>query len=142
MRGQSVAEVIPAVWIDTNVLLRHAMRDDPGQFGQVELLFDRAERGEILLRFGTEIVLESMWAMTSEFGLSRQIAARTLAMYLDAVGVEPLERDVVEEALSLVAEFSVDPADAFLAVRASRSGEQVASFDRDLRKLGVELVKL
>ncbi|MDO8506443.1 MAG: PIN domain-containing protein [Candidatus Limnocylindria bacterium] len=137
-----MANAIPAVWIDANVLLRHAMRDDPGQFRQVESLFDRAERGEILLRFGTEIVMESIWAMTSEFGLSRQLAARTLAMYLNADGVEPLDRELVEKALSLVAEFSVDPADAFLAVRAARSGEPVASFDRDLRKLGVELVKL
>ena len=114
-----MANAIPAVWIDTNVLLRHALRDDPGQFRQVESLFDRAERGEILLRFGTEIVMESIWAMTSEFGLSRQLAARTLAMYLNADGVEPLDRELVEKALSLVAEFSVDPADAFLAVRAA-----------------------
>lgn len=141
MIGAGVAEARPAIWLDTNVLLRYMAKDDPAQFARAAALFARAISGELRIQVSPEVIAETIWALGSFYGTPRRIAAGLLRDVLSSEAMAEHDR-MIDEAVDAVARRDVDPVDALLAARASRRGEQVASFDRALRKLGVELVKL
>lgn len=136
-----MADGRPTVWLDTNVLLRYVTRDDPGQFSRASALFARATAGELRIQVAPEVIAETIWALGAFYGTPRRIAAGLLQDVLRSDAMA--EHDgLIDDAVEAVVRDGVDPVDAFLAERARRRGELVATFDRDLRKLGVELAKL
>jgi predicted nucleic-acid-binding protein len=118
-----------SVRADTNVLLRLMTADDAAQ--------TRAAR-QVALAHGilvtNEALLESVWVLTSVYGLTRIRACDTLEMFLSGDGISIEEEEPVARALGLY-RGGWDFADA-LQVAMVPSGGRFSSFDRDLIRRG------
>ena len=98
-------------------------------------LFERAESGELTLALAAVVVAETVWVLGSYYGVPKQRIADVVSSVAMAEGVETERRDVVVDALALMAEHNVDFADAYLARLAAADDAPVASFDRDFARL-------
>ena len=107
--------------IDTNVLLRLIVDDDEEQrklvvgFGSK---LNNEHRGMITL----VALLETDWALRSQFGFSRQQSSEALRKLTHIRGVDVECHDVVVRALLLVDEANADFADALIAERSADLG--------------------
>jgi predicted nucleic-acid-binding protein len=120
--------------LDANVLVRFLVQDDPKQSAAAMVLFEKAERREVLLHLDSLIVAESVYVLIGRYGRTRTEVANVLLAIIQNPGVETAEADVVTDALQRFGAIHVDFPDAWLAARAAQHGRSVASFDRDLDK--------
>lgn len=127
------------VWVDANVLLRFIMRDVPEQARRARRLMRRAEDGELVLRVPGVVIAEVVWVLSSFYEVELVQIAETLRALVSADGIAVDDADVVLEALRIMERANVAYVDAFLAAVTRQRNEPVATFDRDFRRLGVEL---
>lgn len=130
---------IPRVLLDANVMLRYTLDDHEVLSARATTYFERAAAGELILVVPTITLAECIYTMKSFYKLGRQEIAAGLETLLNLPGVEPLE-PCLRPALQLFATHNVDFADAYLAALGSSLGQSVATFDRDLGKLGAAVL--
>lgn len=112
--------------IDTNVLLRLLLRDDPEQCARA----DEVLAGGIFV--STTVLLESVWVLQSRFNLERGSICDALFLIFDTDGVTVQNRAAVIWALERF-RAGADFADALHVVEAT--GQRgFATFDRDLER--------
>ena len=116
--------------IDTNVLLRLIVDDDPKQrrivmdFGSQ---LNREYRGVVTL----VSLLEMDWALRSQYGYPRRQSIAAIRKIMQIRGVEVECHDVVARALLLVDVENADFADALICGRAADLGsEKTVTLDR------------
>jgi predicted nucleic acid-binding protein len=123
--------------VDTNVLVRLVVGDDPGQARRARRLF---ERGGVLVT--TTVLLESAWVLASAYGLDRRRISVALRGILGLEGVETDSPAAVAMALDWY-DAGLEFADALHVAGASRS-EAFATFDERLvrraKRAGIESV--
>jgi predicted nucleic acid-binding protein len=129
-----------ALWLDANVVLRLLTGDPPDAAAGCLRLFEKAERGELLLRLSHLALAEVVWVLVRFHKVPKDRVARHLVSLVAAPGVSVEEPDLVLGALFAMAEKNVDFADALLAAQARTRGEGVATLDRDFLRLGVDVV--
>ena len=131
------------VGIDTNVLLRLLVDDDPRQreavmrFGST---LNKSVRGVITL----VSLLETDWALRSQYRYSRAESAEAIRRIIRIRGVEIECHDVAVRALRLVEDRNADFADALIASRAAELGcEATVTLDQKAaaRVPGMELLQ-
>lgn len=120
--------------LDANVLVRFLVQDDPKQSKAASALFEKAERGDLLLHLDALIVAEAVYVLMGRYGRERTEVASVLLAIIQNSGVETRDAVSVADALQRFGAANVDFADAWLAARAAQFGRAVASFDRDLDK--------
>ncbi len=110
-----------SVGIDTNILLRLIVNDDP-------------EQRQLVLRFGSMLnreyrgfvslvnLVEMDWALCSQYGFSRKQSIESIRMVTQMRGVDVESHPAVRRALLLVEERNVDLADALIAGQAAENG--------------------
>lgn len=113
--------------VDTNVLVRALVRDDPQQAGRAEALI-RAEG----IFVPVTVVLELEWVLRSRYGFAPQQVARAMEMLAGLPGVTLHESDAVRVAARLAVD-GWDFADA-LHHALSAACEGFATFDEALIK--------
>jgi len=127
-------------WADASILLRFLTGEPPEMSSRSERLLQRARGGEILLKVPPVVVAETVWVLQSYYGHSRKDIVSVLVPLLTEHGLKVEGSSVVVvRALESMSENSVDFADALLAESARSRSEGVASFDKDFRKLDVDL---
>lgn len=118
------------VGIDTNILLRLIVDDDEEQRAKVHKFgagLNKDYRGIITL-LG---ILETDWALRSQYGFSRQQSSMALGRLTRIRGVDVERHDVVVRALLLADETNVDLADALIAERSADLGcAETVTLDR------------
>jgi len=126
-------------WADANILLRFLTGEPPEMSSRSERLLQRARGGEILLKVRPVVVAETVWVLQSYYGHSRKDIVSVLVPLLTEHGLKVEGSSVVIRALESMSKNSVDFADALLAESARSRSEGVTSFNRDFRKLDVDL---
>ena len=130
------------IGIDTNILLRLWLNDDPAQNKRIDALL--AEHGgtpESLLV--TDVVLaEAVWTLRSAFDQEKAaqlIAVRSL-LHETAFAFE--DRDVVTQAADMFEQGSCGFSDCLVVAKHARYGcAFTATFDRGMRKLpGIKML--
>lgn len=119
--------------LDTNVLLRLLLDDDPRQAGRAQELVERtAAAGDGVLL--PDIVLcELEWVLDSAYGFSRARVAETLRRLLDAEEFEFIDRPVVVRAIASYETGDGDFSDYLIGESAAARGASVTyTFDRAL----------
>lgn len=126
--------------IDANAILRYLIADHPQHAAAMQALLEQAERAEVRLRVTPLILAECAWVLRSFYKLSHEDISNGLLQFCALDGVVPDEASVSLEALRVFGQRRVDYADAYLAALGRAQGTAVATFDRDLARLGCEVV--
>ncbi len=122
--------------IDTNVLVRFLVRDDPAQFDKARTLI-KSEVSHGKRVFINQLVLqETEWVLRSRYKVTKQQMMDTLSALLEAPDVQLEDEPAVEEALYVWRNATADFADCLISARNRRLGcRATASFDVKAVKL-------
>jgi predicted nucleic-acid-binding protein len=111
---------VKSVGIDTNILLRLIVNDDPEQrkavlrFGS---MLNREYRGFVSL----VNLVEMDWALCSQYGFTRKQSIESIRKVTQMRGVDVESHQVVGRALMLADDRNVDLADALIAGQAAEN---------------------
>jgi predicted nucleic-acid-binding protein len=117
--------------IDTNVLVRLVVNDDPAQ---ALVAKEGVARGAWVSHL---VMAESAWVLTGNFGLSRAELVNTIETLLTHPNIAFEDANVVRAALQQFRQRrAVDFSDCLILEIARKAGHRpLATFDRDLAKL-------
>jgi predicted nucleic-acid-binding protein len=124
------------IGLDTNVLVRYLVQDDPRQARQAAAAIDGAAgRGE-RLHLAALTLCELVWVLESSYDEPRVRVAAVLDHILRTVDFELEHRDLVRHAADIYRETAVDFADALVAhVNHAAGCDYTLTFDKSLRRL-------
>lgn len=130
------------IGIDTNILLRLWLNDDPAQNRRIDALLAAhgSTPGSLLV---TDVVLaEAVWTLQSAFEQDKPAQLLALRSLLDETAFAFEDREAVAAALGLFQAGSCGFADCLVVAKQARQGcEFTATFDRGMRKLrGVKVL--
>ena len=128
--------------LDTNVLVRFLVQDDPEQAQLATKVIDQLTddmRGFV----SREVLIELVWVLERAYRLGRSEIATTLDGLLSAIELDIEGSDEVAPALELYRNDGFGFADLMIAAAARRAGAaELVTFDRKAARLpGVHLIK-
>lgn len=129
------------IGLDTNILVRYFVKDDPEQTRlAVNLIYalSPAEPGWV----GQATILELVWVMTRIYRVKKDRVAQVLDMLLASRDIVVGQDDTAREALRLYRAGNTDFADCLIAASAKAAGcRRTVTFDRiAARDAGMELL--
>ena len=117
--------------IDTNVLVRFLVNDDPAQAQQARQLFSAAEQQRVIYFVPLLVVLESIWVLESAYQVGRNELIEAFSDLLLLPVLEFEQREAVQAMLQAARTDSSDLPDLLIAKSALRNGcECVVTFDK------------
>ena len=121
--------------IDTNVLVRFLVNDDPAQADVVRKRFQQAEQQREAFFIPLLVVLETIWVLDSAYGISRQEAIEVLSELLMLPILEFENRTALQGVLSCAPNNPFDLADLLIAEVARLADcQSVLTFDKKAAK--------
>lgn len=126
-----------AIFIDSNILLRHVIGDAPAQAAACRALFRAVEEGRRSVWTTHQAIAECVYVLTKVYQTDRHTVAELLLRLIDLPGFGVEQKRVIRQALDLfVAHSAIDYDDCYHAAIVLARGEtQVMSFDRDFDRL-------
>ena len=97
-------------------------------------LLQRADDGKVLIVVLPVILAEAFYTLESYYKIRRKDIAEKLALFIEARGVEAVERERLRDALKRCQTQNAHFADAYLAASALDLHLPIACFDRDFDK--------
>jgi predicted nucleic-acid-binding protein len=130
------------IGIDTNILLRLWLNDDPAQSKRIDQLLSEhgGSPGSLLV---TDVVLvEAVWTLKSAFEQDKHAQLIAVGSLLEETAFAFEDREAVAAALTLFESGSRGFADCLVVAKHARQGcDFTATFDRGMRKLpGVKVL--
>lgn len=122
--------------VDTNVLIRYLVRDDPPQYEKARRLMDReiAEGRPVLVSL--LVVLEAEWVLRSRYELAKAEIVAAISGLLDTADLAFEDEPAVEYAIYTWKDAGVDFADCLIEAHNRRLGCRAsATFDARAAKL-------
>ena len=118
--------------LDTNVLLRYLLRDEPTQAARATRELEREERFLI----GSVVLCELVWVLDAGYGFSRAEIGGTLEKILATAQFEIEGKDLARAALDDFRGSTADFSDCLVGRRNRAAGAaETVTFDRGLRGL-------
>jgi predicted nucleic-acid-binding protein len=116
--------------LDTNVLIRYLVRDDPRQYQRARRLIVRElMKGEPVL-VSLLVLLETEWVLRSRYDLGKAERLMTLSALLDTADFTFEDEACIEQALYSWKDSTADFADCLIEARNRRLGcNATATFD-------------
>ena len=120
--------------LDTNVLVRYLVQDDPVQSRRANAtISDAVARGE-QCSIDAVVLCELVWVLRDAYGFDKATVVATLAKLLDTAQLVVEQADVARQALDDYRRARGDFADYLIGWRNRRSGcVDTVTFDRALR---------
>ena len=119
--------------IDTNVLLRYILEDEPKQTPVAVELIERAENGHERLYVNAIVLCELIWTLRTAYRTQRSEIASILEDLLDSPVFEVQDRDLVQQALEDYRHGKADFSDYLLGWQNRNAGcTDTVTFDRGL----------
>jgi len=118
--------------LDTNVLLRYLVRDEPTQAARATRELERDERFLV----GSIVLCELVWVLETGYGVPRRDIVTTLEKVLASAQFEIEGKDLALAALDDFRRSTADFSDCLLGRRNRAAGAaETVTFDRGLRGL-------
>lgn len=125
------------IGIDTNVLLRLLLDDDPPQVRRARQVASSAEADGRPLFVNDVVLAETVWTLGSRYDATKSELINTLRSMLDNARLAFESRSVLSEAVTGFERSGADFADCLILAKNAASGcEHTATFDRALRPFG------
>lgn len=117
--------------LDTNVLVRLIVRDDPGQVTRAEAFVETGAWVSLL------VLAETVWVLQSVYGLDQRRVVTAVEMLLDHDRLTLQDEDVVRRAhATFRGEPTVEFSDCLIVETARKAGHRpVGTFDRRLSRV-------
>jgi predicted nucleic-acid-binding protein len=122
--------------LDTNVVVRLLVDDDPEQCRRARRLVEEAEKHQEPLWLCDIVMCETIWVLESYYDLGRDSIAPALKRLVRARQVVLQSSDQVAAALTAYSDGSADFADYLILEHAKAAGcDRLVTFDRGLHGL-------
>ncbi|MBJ7355696.1 MAG: type II toxin-antitoxin system VapC family toxin [Thermoleophilaceae bacterium] len=122
------------IGIDTNVLLRLLLDDDPSQVRRAKQVAESAEAAGQPLFVNDVVLAETVWTLGSRYDATKPELIETLRSLLDNARLAFENRAVLSEAVTGYERSSADFADCLIVAKNAGAGcTHTATFDRALR---------
>ena len=124
------------IGIDTNILLRLWLDDDPAQNERIDALL--AEHGATpgSLRVTDVVLAEALWTLRSAFDQDKPAQLVAVRSLLEETAFAFEDREAIGQAVALFEAASYGFSDCLVVARHARQGcDFTATFDRGMRKL-------
>jgi len=130
--------------LDTNVLARWILDDDPRQAARVQRLFEEAHEQQSALFVPSTVMLELEWVLRSRYRFGKEAALAAFKALLETQELEFQDEPALERALSLYRQNTADFADCMHAGQCGSAGHApMMTFDGTAARLSnVELLKV
>lgn len=122
-------------FLDTNVILRVLLNDNPSQAQQGKEFFDRARQGELTLVIIPAIILEIEYVLRKVYQVPREERRNLIVRLIETPYLEIRDRKLLQRTLDRYNSDPFDLVDFFLFESAQDEGAEVLSFDKDFKKL-------
>ena len=124
------------IGLDTNVLVRYLVQDDPAQARLATAAIESAAgRGE-RMRLNATTLCELVWVLESAYGQARADVARALEQIVRTADFDLEHLDHVRTAIEVYRSTSADFADALIGLVNEAAGcEHTITFDRSLKRI-------
>jgi len=117
--------------LDTNVLVRYLVEDDPAQLAAARRLIGRCVSEGLTLFVPVTVVLELEWVLRKSFGFGKDDVLLALSHLFSAAELSIESERALEVALQLFRQGSADFADCLRIALAVQAGEQpLWTFDK------------
>jgi len=123
--------------LDTNVLVRHLVQDDPAQSALATRLVRRCIMDGRPLHIPVSVMLELEWVLRTRYGFGKPEVVQVLVQLLSAAELAVADEGAVERALQRYRQANADFADCVHVALAELAGQlPLWTFDRKAAKLG------
>ncbi len=123
-------------FLDTNILLRHLLQDDPQQSPRATAFLLRVENGEVEVQLADTVVFEIVFTLQRQYKKSRAGICTNLLPLLELPGVVLPGKRKFRKVFALYVERNLPFADAYHAVLMEQLHlEEIVSFDTDFGKI-------
>lgn len=121
------------IGVDTNVLVRYLVQDDPDQSRRATAFFEREQDESFFL--SSVVLCETVWVLSFAYRYRRGRIAAVLRQILRTSQFEVEEPESARRALDLYEQGQGDFADFVILERCHTAGcDTVATFDRKLQR--------
>ncbi len=121
--------------IDTNVVLRHILNDDPKQATVVKAIFSALRSGEKAALFLESVLAECVYILLHYYEVPKAEVVEKLDGVLRYPGIVNRDKHDLREALKLFGEYALDFVDCILVAKARIGELELVTFDEKLKKL-------
>ena len=130
------------IGIDTNVLLRLWLDDDPAQSRRIDVLLGEHGQAAGSLLVSDVVLAEAVWTLGSAYSQGKAEQLKAVRSLLDEAAFAFESRDAVAAALAFCERSTCGFSDCLIAAKHAALGcEFTATFDKRMRKLdGVRLI--
>ncbi len=129
--------------LDTNVLVRFLVGDDPAQLKKVIALFDSASASGERFWVSSIVLLELLWVLESLYKVPRATLLSTLEQLSDLAVIQLEDAPLLPYFLSIAHTSSMELSDLLIAVRSHKSsGHVTLTFDRKAAKHSKGIMEL
>jgi predicted nucleic-acid-binding protein len=119
------------VVIDTNLLVRYLTDDDPQKAKAVDVLLNRAGKGELRILIPSIVVAELVWVLESSYKMIADEIAKLVEAILNTPGIDVQDKRIIKAALSLYRTKEIDLIDAWIIEFAKAKGiKRIYTFDK------------
>ena len=129
------------IGLDTNVVLRLLLSDDPAQKMRAAKFIQQAKRLDTRIIITLPVVLEMEWVLRSSAKMSKAQTMSVFDLLLESYDIEIEDEKVLEQALHMYANAAADFAECLFLAQYQRMGcDSMMTFDaKAARMAGVEL---
>ena len=119
------------VVIDTNLLVRYLTDDDPQKAKVVDILLNRAGKGELRILIPSIVVAELVWVLESSYKMIADEIAKLVEAILNTPGIDVQDKRIIKAALSLYRTKEIDLIDAWIIEFAKDKGaKKIYTFNK------------
>lgn len=125
--------------IDTNIVLRYLIGDDPKKAAKATALMEQVEEGCQQIEIPSIIVAETVWTLEKFYQVPREEIAYLLLSIFSFKGIKGEEKKTIIKALTSYRKKTIDFIDCFLAAKSEEKKIPVYSFDKkDFKRLQID----
>lgn len=123
-------------FLDTNILLRHLLDDDPEQSPRATAYLRRIERGELQVRIADTVIFEAIFTLERRYRRAKARIQEALLPLIELPGVILPGKRRFREVFDLYLSRNLPFADAYHAVLMEHLGlREIVTFDRDFDRV-------
>ncbi len=128
--------------VDTNVLVRLFVFDEPSQAARAQRLFDSAAEDDVMVWVSDTVLVELVWTLGRAYARGRGDIVKALRALISHATVKLESPAPVHAATDLFERGPADFADCLLSMKAQAAGcDRLSTFDRGMKGLpGVRLL--